>query len=127
MRSDVVAVVEEQFKAYNRKNAEEWASTYSEDAVQKTMDGATLALGRADIQQKIQDRFKEPDLKATLIKRSVYDNVVIDHEHIVRNFPEGLGSVEMLCIYTVENGYIKQGIFKVFNQQLTKPSNGASR
>lgn len=120
MQDEIIEVVERQFVAYNLKDAEVWASTYAEDAVQQTVDGVVLAEGRAEIQKRILGRFQEPDLKAVLLNRTFYDNVVIDHEKITRNFPEGLGSVEMLCIYTVEGGYIKRGIFKVFNQQLTK-------
>ena len=123
MQEEIVGIVERQFIAYNQKDAEAWASTYAEDAVQLTTDGAILAKGRKEIREKILNRFHEPDLKAILLNRTVYDNVVIDHEKVIRNFPEGLGSVEMLCIYTVENGYIKCGIFKVFNQRLTKHSN----
>ncbi|WP_199886197.1 nuclear transport factor 2 family protein [Pseudoalteromonas sp. T1lg23B] len=78
----------------------------------------TIASGRKAIQAAIAERFQEPDLKAELINRTVHDNVVIDHEKITRNFAEGLGSVEMLCIYTVVDGFITRGIFKVFNKQL---------
>lgn len=120
MKEKIIEVVERQFVAYNLKNAEAWASTYAEDAIQQTTDGVILANGRTEIQEKIFARFQEPDLKAVLLNRTVYGNVVIDHEKITRNFPEGLGSVEMLCIYTVEGEYIKRGIFKVFNQQLIK-------
>jgi hypothetical protein len=118
MQEEIIGVVEKQFIAYNLKDAAMWASTYAEDAVQQTTDGVILAKGRAEIQARIRGRFQEPDLKAILLNRTVYDNVVVDHEKIIRNFPEGLGSVEMLCIYTIEDGYIKRGIFKVFNQQL---------
>lgn len=118
MQEGIVAVIDRQLSAYNQKNAEAWASTYAEDAVQQTTDGTILATGRAEIHQKILYRFKEPNLKAIILQRTVYGNLVIDHELVTRNFPEGLGTVEMLCIYTVEAGYIKRGIFKVFNQQL---------
>lgn len=118
MSTDAVAVVEKQLTAYNAKNAEDWAATYAEDAIQKTLDGLLLATGRTEIKQKILLRFQEPNLRATLITRSVFDNVVVDHELIQRDFPEGSGTIEMLCIYTVENGFIKQAIFKSFNQQL---------
>lgn len=121
MHENIVEVVERQLIAYNLKDAEAWASTYSEDAVQQTTDGAILASGRSSIHQNIVERFKEPDLKATVLNRTVHDNVVIDHELVIRNFPEGIGSVEMLCIYTVESGYIKRAIFKVFNKQLARP------
>ena len=123
MREIIVDVIDKQLAAYNRKDAAAWASTYSEDAVQQTTDGVILASGRSSIQENIIERFKEPDLKASVLSRTVHDNVVIDHEVVSRNFPEGPGSIEMLCIYTVENGSIKRAIFKVFNKQLTKPSN----
>lgn len=119
MQEDIIKIIEKQFLAYNQKDVAAWTSTYAEDAVQQTTDGVILASGRAEIQERIQARFQEPDLKATLLNRSVFDNVVIDHERITRNFPEGLGSVEMLCIYTVEAGFIKRGIFKMFNQQIS--------
>lgn len=122
MQEHIVEVVDRQFVAYNLKNAEMWASTYAEDAIQQTTDGVILAKGRAEIQEKILTRFQEPDLKAVILNRTVYDNLVVDHEKIIRNFPEGLGSVEMLCMYTVDGGYIKHAIFKAFNQQLMKPS-----
>ncbi len=35
MSTDAVAVVEKQLAAYNAKNAEDWAATYAEDAIQK--------------------------------------------------------------------------------------------
>ncbi len=120
MTNEIIEAVERQLAAYNKKDAEEWAATYTIDAVQRSIDGEILATGRADIQNKIAARFLEPDLKATLLERKIYENTVIDHELIIRNFPEGLGSVEMLCIYTIENNLIKSGIFKVFNKNLAK-------
>ncbi|CAM4133261.1 nuclear transport factor 2 family protein [Pseudoalteromonas byunsanensis] len=118
MNDAVVEVVDRQLKAYNQKDAAAWAQTYAANAVQQTTDGMILASGREAIQATIAERFLEPDLKAELLSRTVYDNVVIDHEKITRNFAEGLGCVEMLCIYTVEEGLITRGIFKVFNKQL---------
>lgn len=114
----VVEVIERQLQAYNQKDAKAWAQTYALDAVQQSTDGDILAVGREDIEAKIAARFEEPDLHAELLNRSVFENTVIDHERITRNFPEGLGSVEMLCIYTVENDLIQRGIFKVFNKTL---------
>ena len=118
MTDKIIEVVERQLAAYNKKDAQEWAATYTIDAVQRSIDGEILATGRADIQSKIAARFLEPDLKATVLERKIYENTVIDHELVIRNFPEGLGSVEMLCIYTIDNNLIKSGIFKVFNKKL---------
>jgi len=119
MNDKIVAVIDQQLAAYNRKDAAAWASTYAQDAVQQSIDGEILATGRAEIQNKIAARFLEPNLKASVLERKVFGDTVIDHELIIRNFPEGLGNVEMLCIYYVENSLIKRGIFKVFNKKLS--------
>ena len=52
MQEHIVEVVDRQFVAYNLKNAEMWASTYAEGAIQQTTDGVILAKGRAEIQEK---------------------------------------------------------------------------
>lgn len=65
-----------------------------------------------------ESRFAEPDLHATLLSRHSYDNVVIDHERVTRNFPEGPGTIEMLCIYLIEQGLIARASFKLFNKLL---------
>ena len=38
-------------------------------------------------------------------------NVVVDLELITRNFPEGRGTIEMLCIYEVVDGLIRKASF----------------
>lgn len=116
--TDIISVIERQFAAYNQKHAEQWAATYAEHAVQQSIDGTILASGRLEIQRQILSRFQEPDLKAELLQRTVYDNVVIDRERVTRNFNEGLGTIEMLCIYTVEQGLISRAIFKFYNKTL---------
>jgi putative hydrolase of HD superfamily len=38
-------------------------------------------------------------------------NVVVDHEVVTRNFPQGKGEIEMLCVYEIENGLIQKASF----------------
>ena len=114
----VEKVVQMQLDAYNNKDLVNWLNTYAEDAVQYSIEGEVLASGHQQMAESISIRFKEPDLHARLLNRIVSDNVVIDHEEIIRNFPEGKGTVEMLCIYHVEKGLIKKGQFKVFNKRV---------
>ena len=45
-------------------------------------------------------------------------NVVTDHELVTRNFPEGRGSVEMLCIYEVLDGHIQKATFAMGEKRL---------
>jgi hypothetical protein len=42
----------------------------------------------------------------------VAGRVIVDHEVITRNFPEGLGTMEMVCVYVVEKGLIQSASFK---------------
>ena len=113
-------LVQRQLEAYNEKDIDGWLATYSDDAVQRSIEGDVIASGKDEMKLNISRRFEEPDLFAELLSRKVFDNVVIDHEKITRNFPEGKGTVEMLCVYVVENGKIKIASFKVYNKQLTK-------
>lgn len=111
-------IVQNQLDAYNNKNLDAWLNTYAENATQFSTDGEVLATGHKQMRENMRIRFAEPDLHAALINRIVCDNVVIDHELITRNFPEGKGTVEMLCIYHIHNNLIQKGEFKVFNKQL---------
>lgn len=61
---------------------------------------------------------KEPDLFAQLVSRVVVGNFVTDVELITRNFPEGLGTLEMLCIYEVFDGFIQRASFAVGKKTL---------
>jgi len=56
-------------------------------------------------------RFAEPDLHARLLKRTVADQVVVDHEVVTRNFDAGVGTVEMVCIYVVKGDRIQSASF----------------
>jgi hypothetical protein len=45
-------------------------------------------------------------------------NVVVDSELITRSFPEGLGTLEMLCIYEVADGLIQKVSFAMGEKRL---------
>jgi hypothetical protein len=104
-------VVQQQLDAYNAKDIEAWLNTYSIDAQQFELHGNIMASGHEQMRQRMEARFAEPDLQAALLKRTVMGNIVVDHERITRNFPEGLGTVEMLCIYEVADGAIRKATF----------------
>lgn len=105
------SVVQAQLDAYNAKDIEGLLRTYAPDAEQFALHGECLARGRAEIRARFESRFAEPDLHARLISRSVVGDVVIDIESITRNFPEGPGTLEMLCIYAVSDGLIRKASF----------------
>lgn len=108
---DPAAVVQAQLDAYNAKDIDALMQAYSPDAQQFALHGALLAEGTGQIRPRYAARFMEPDLHARLITRSVVGNVVTDVEVVTRNFPEGKGTVEMLCIYEVVDGRIARASF----------------
>ena len=106
-----LAVVQAQLDAYNAKNLDALMATYAPDAQQFALHGALLAQGLEAIRPRYQERFAEPDLHARLVSRSVIGNFVTDVEVVTRNFPEGRGTVEMLCVYEVVDGRIARASF----------------
>jgi len=70
------------------------------------------------MRERYLSRFDEPDLHAKLISRMVVGNMVTDVELITRNFPEGKGMIEMLCIYEVIDGRIQRASFAIGEKTL---------
>lgn len=114
-----VTVIQQQLDAYNAKDIEGWLATYAKDAEQYMLHGARLARGHEEMRTRMLSRFAEPDLHARLLNRTVMGNVVVDLEVITRNFPEGRGTVEMLCVYEVnDDGLIDKASFATSQPQL---------
>lgn len=109
--TEAEAIVQRQLEAYNARDLEAWLSTYAPDARQYELHGGVLASGHSEMRARMAARFEEPHLHATLLSRAVMGNVVVDHERVTRTFPEGKGSVEMLCIYEVRSGTIVKATF----------------
>lgn len=104
-------VVQQQLDAYNAHDLDAWLATYAADACQYQHPATLLARGHAEIRQRAIARFAEPDLHARLLHRQVLGQVVIDHEMVRCNFVEGPGHIELLCLYTVEEGKISSASF----------------
>lgn len=118
MPTPPLEVIQRQLAAYNAKDIEGFLATYAIDAEQCTLHGERLAKGHAEMRPRYLARFAEPDLNARLISRTVMGNVVVDLELITRNFPEGLGTMEMLCIYEIAHGLIQKASFAPGEQRL---------
>lgn len=106
-------VVQRQLDAYNARDLEGWLATYSEDAEQYLLHGGLLAKGHAAIRKRMEERFTDPSLHARLLHRTSMENVVVDHELVTRTLPDGLATVEMLCIYEVHAGQIIKATFAI--------------
>lgn len=119
-----IAVVQAQLDAYNAKDIDGLLQTYAPDAEQFTLHGELLAQGHAQMRARYLTRFAEPDLHAKLLSRTVVGNVVTDVELVTRNFPEGRGTIEMLCVFDVVNGHIQKASFVVGEKTLTDAAAG---
>lgn len=108
-----VILIQQQLDAYNAKDIDAWLACYATDAQQYILHGELLASGHTDMRERITSRFAEQDLHAKLLNRTVMANFVIDLERITRNFPEGKGSIEMLCIYEIVDGLIQKASFSL--------------
>ena len=106
-----LAVVQAQLDAFNAKDIDALMRSYAPDAEQFALHGERLARGHEELRPRYLARFSEPDLHARLLSRTAMGNFVTDLELITRNFPEGPGTLEMLCIYEVIDGRIRRASF----------------
>ena len=120
------AVVQAQLDAHHAKDLDRLLATYAADAdadaEQFTLHGELLAKGHDELRARYAARFVEPDLHARLLSRTVVGTVVVDVKGITRNFPAGLGSVEMLCINEVADGLIHKASFVLGAKTLNWPT-----
>jgi hypothetical protein len=112
------AVVQRQLDAYNARDLDALLATYAPDARQFELPAKLLATGHAEMLPRFAARFEEPDLHAHLLQRAVMGNIVIDHEEVSRNFPEGRGKFDLVVIYEVADGLIRSQTAQVSKQRL---------
>jgi putative hydrolase of HD superfamily len=106
-------VVQQQLDAYNARNLEALVATYAEAAEQHLLHAGLMASGREAIRKRMAERFTDPAPHAELVSRTVMDNIVVDHEFVTRTLPDGLATIEMICIYEVHAGQIAKATFAI--------------
>lgn len=116
--SDIEYPVSMQLEAYNAKDIDSFMQWWSEDCQYYAFPNTLLASGTAAIRERHVERFQEPDLHGTLLHRMTVGNVVIDHETVRRTFAEGIGEIDVICIYEIENGKIASARFKTGDKRL---------
>ena len=117
---DVVRPAREQLEAYNARDIERFMQCWADDCRYYAFPSELLAQGAAQIRERHIERFKEPDLHGRLVNRMVVGNTVIDQEVVTRNFPEGIGEVDVIAIYEVEKDRIARAWFKVGPRRMQK-------
>ena len=101
-------IVERQLKAYNSRDIEDFADTYSEDVELFNYPNEPIGKGRENLIKNYKAFFEStPDLHCEIKNRIVIGNKVIDEEYITangRNF-------SAVAIYEVEQGKIAKVTF----------------
>ena len=100
------AIVQRQLDAFNARDVDALLAIYAEDAEMFEHPAKLVARGSAELRARFITRFQEPNLRATLLKRIVSGNTVVDHESVLRTFPEGPGRIDLVMIYEVKGGRI---------------------
>ncbi len=107
-----------QLEAYNRRDIDAFMSVWAEDCQYFAFPSTLLASGLAEVRERHVVRFNEPDLHGRLIGRMSVGNVVVDQEVVTRNFPEGLGEIDVIAIYEVVDGKIAKAWFTMGEPRL---------
>ncbi|MES2128299.1 MAG: nuclear transport factor 2 family protein [Pseudomonadota bacterium] len=122
MAADVQGVVQQQLNAYNAHDIGAFMASYAPDAEVLEFPAKPLMKGAAQIQEfYATKRFNDPRLHATVDKRIVMGNVVIDYEQIVNTQPGGPGRTEAIAIYEVNDGKISKVTLIRGSASLDKP------
>lgn len=106
-----LAVVKRQLDAYNARDLDAFMACWAPEARLYTHPDILLAEGHAAIRERHRERFTEPDLHATLLHRTHVGAFVVDREHVVRNFPDGRGTLDVIATYEVRSGLITRAWF----------------
>lgn len=101
-------IVNKQLEAYNKRDIDAFAATYSKDVKLYNYPDKLQTDGQADLRKGYTDWFARASaLRAVILKRIVLGNKVIDHEEVTANGQKFYA----IAIYEVENGLIKKVTF----------------
>lgn len=104
---DAEAVVQAALDAHNAHDLGAFLATMAEDVTFLSLDGDVLLTGRETVAEIWGARFAErPDLVADITHRTVIGNRVIDEEQLCLDGRDN-PCVELVAIYTVEDGLIQ--------------------
>lgn len=102
--NSAVELVQRQLDAYNARDLEAFAATYSQSIRIFRMPAAEPAIvGQEKLREAYRQRFASPGLHAEILNRIVLGNKVIDHERVrgIREQP-----IEAVAVYEVAGGLI---------------------
>lgn len=109
--NDAQFIVDRQLKAYNAKDIDKFMQCWSSSATYFEHPNTLLASGKNEIRERHIERFKDKHLHGTLHSRVQLKNTVVDHETVTRTFPSGIGHMQVIAIYEVDNALITNAMF----------------
>lgn len=105
---DIETLVQRNLDAYNAKDIDAFMKDYAEDVKLYNYPNTLTTEGKTAMRKGYQDWFNQAKgLKATIKKRIVIGNKVIDHENVTANGQ----TFDAVAIYEVENGKISKVTF----------------
>jgi hypothetical protein len=106
--ADAESVVQEQLDAYNARDIDAFADTYSDDITLHNFPNQVTGKGKTAMKERYDTFFKNtPNLHCKIKNRMVIGNKVIDEEQVTVND----SVVHAVAIYEVENGKIVKVTF----------------
>jgi hypothetical protein len=109
---DSEAVVAAQVAAYNAHDIDAFMAFWHADAQYFAFPDEVLATGADAIRARHVLRFEDAAVQVRLLSRVCVDDLVVDREVFTRTFPDGVGRVDVMAIYQVEDGLIRKAWFK---------------
>jgi hypothetical protein len=117
---DPATVIDRELAAYNARTMDGFLAFYAPDAELFEFPDKSLGKGKDALRKRYEPRFAEPNLNATIVSRMVIGDKVIDRERIVRTFPEGTGTWDVMAISEVRGGLITRVWFIFGEKRLDK-------
>lgn len=101
-------LIQQQVDAYNERNLEKFVSCFADDIqVFNYGENAASINGKEALIKSYQSVFENsPELQAKIINRIVFDNKVIDHEHVTGRV--GIEFIDLVVIYELKDEKVHQ-------------------
>ena len=112
------SVVQRQLDAYNARDIDAFIATYADDVKLFDLPEKLLSEGTATMRERYGKLFKDERLHATIVKRIVMGDTVVDHERVRLTLPQGPATVEAIAIYEVRDGKITAVWFRYGDRKL---------
>ncbi|WP_298520636.1 nuclear transport factor 2 family protein [uncultured Kordia sp.] len=109
-QNDAGILVQKQINAYNAKDIDAFAATFSDDVIFYNFPEEVFLKGKKQLREIFGDLFrKSPDLYCEIENKIATGNTVILQENV--RFQKGQAFLEFIVMYKVENDKIKEVYF----------------